>query len=150
MKQEEYKALVQAARETDLVAYFQRNGFTVERKGSEYYVKEYPSFCIKPSTNQRYFHYTREGATNHSINCLTKVRGMDFNIRRGIDCEFTLSAVCAHRVEQRTADAAGEMHLFLQRQNAIHDNRYRYGRSSYLLDAEGAVWYNGMETKKTA
>ena len=37
MKQEEYKALVQAAREANLVAYFQRNGFTVERKGSEYY-----------------------------------------------------------------------------------------------------------------
>ena len=79
MRQEEYKALVQAARGTDLVAYFQRNGFTVERKGSEYYVKEYPSLCIKPSTNQWYYHYTREGATNNSINCLTKVLGMDFN-----------------------------------------------------------------------
>ena len=79
MRQEEYKALVQAARETDLVAYFQRNGFSVERKGSEYYVKEYPSLCIKPSTNQWYYHYTREGATNNSINCLTKVLGMDFN-----------------------------------------------------------------------
>ena len=79
MRTEEYNALVQAARETDLVAYFQRNGFTVERKGSEFYVKEYPSLCIKPSTNQWYFHYTREGATNNSINCLTKVLGMDFN-----------------------------------------------------------------------
>ena len=79
MRQEEYKALVQAARETDLVTYFQQNGFTVERKGSEFYVKEYPSLCIKPSTNQWYFHYTREGATNNSINCLTKVLGMDFN-----------------------------------------------------------------------
>ena len=79
MRQEEYKALVQAARETDLVEYFRRNGFTVERKGSEYYVKEYPSLCIKPSTNQWFFHYTGEGATNNSINCLTKVLGMDFN-----------------------------------------------------------------------
>lgn len=40
MKQEEYRTLVQAAREADLVDYFRRNGFTVERKGSEYYVKE--------------------------------------------------------------------------------------------------------------
>ena len=79
MKQEEYKALVQAAREADLVTFFQQNGFTVERKGSEFYVKEYPSLCIKPSTNQWYFHYKREGATNNSINCLTKVLGMDFN-----------------------------------------------------------------------
>ena len=79
MRTEEYNALVQAARETDLVAYFQRNGFTAERKGAEYYVKEYPSLCIKPSTNQWYYHYTREGATNNSINCLTKVLGMDFN-----------------------------------------------------------------------
>ena len=79
MRTEEYNALVQAARETDLVTYFQQNGFTVERKGSEYYVKEYPSLCIKPSTNQWYYHYTREGATNNSINCLTKVLGMDFN-----------------------------------------------------------------------
>ena len=79
MRQEEYKALVQAAREADLVTYFQQNGFTLERKGSEFYVKEYPSLCIKPSTNQWYFHYTREGATNNSINCLTKVLGMDFN-----------------------------------------------------------------------
>ena len=82
MRQEEYKALVQAAREADLVAYFQRNGFTVERKGSEYYVKEYPSLCTKPSTNQWYFRYTREGATNNSINCLTKVLGMDFTANR--------------------------------------------------------------------
>ena len=79
MKQEEYRALVQAAREADLVDYFRRNGFTVERKGGEYYVKEYPSLCIKPSTNQWFFHYTREGATNNSINSLTKVLGMDFN-----------------------------------------------------------------------
>ncbi len=79
MRQEEYRALVQAARETDLVEYFRRNGFTVERKGSEYYVKEYTSLCIKPSTNQWFFHYTGEGATNNSINCLVKVLGMDFN-----------------------------------------------------------------------
>ena len=54
MRQEEYKALVQTARETDLVAYFQQNGFTVERKGSEYYVKEYPSLCINLN---RWFFY---------------------------------------------------------------------------------------------
>ncbi len=68
---------MQAARESDLVVYFQRNGFTVGRKGTEYYVKEYPLLCIKPSTNQWYHHYTREGATNNSINYLTKVLGMD-------------------------------------------------------------------------
>ena len=36
MKQEEYKALVQAAREADLVAFFQQNGFTVERKAQSF------------------------------------------------------------------------------------------------------------------
>ena len=38
MKKEDFDALVQGAREGDLVQYFQRSGYSVERKGREYYV----------------------------------------------------------------------------------------------------------------
>lgn len=79
MRKDEFKDLVRQARETNLVEYFQMNGFSVQKKGSEYYVKEYPSLCIKPSTNQWYYHYTRAGATNNSVNCLMQVLDMDFN-----------------------------------------------------------------------
>ena len=78
MKKEEFQQLVQAARESDLLSYFQKSGYTTELKGGNYYVKEFPGLCIKPDTNQWYNHYTNEGRTNNSIDCLTKVLGCDF------------------------------------------------------------------------
>ena len=78
MKKEEFQQLVQAAREADLLLYFQKSGYTTELKGGNYYVKEFPGLCIKQDTNQWYNHYTNEGRTNNSIDCLTKVLGCDF------------------------------------------------------------------------
>ena len=78
MKKEDFDALVQGARERDLVQYFQRSGYSVERKGREYYVKEFPGLCIKPETNQWYDHYTAKGRTNNAVDCLTLVVGLDF------------------------------------------------------------------------
>ncbi|MCR4646401.1 MAG: DUF3991 and toprim domain-containing protein [Oscillospiraceae bacterium] len=79
MSREDYQALVQSARTTDLVQYFQDSGYTLEKRGREYYVKEYPGLCINPDTNQWYHHYTNQGGTNSSIDCLTKVLEKSFN-----------------------------------------------------------------------
>ena len=78
MKQDDFNELVQAARETDLVGYFQQSGYTVEKKGREFYVQEFPGLCIKPETNQWYSHYTATGRTNNAVDCLTLVVGLDF------------------------------------------------------------------------
>lgn len=79
MKHEDFSDLIQSARETDLVAFFEKSGYTVEKKGREYYVKEFPGLCIKPETNQWYHHYTNVGRTNNAIDCLTEVLGYKFN-----------------------------------------------------------------------
>ncbi len=77
MEKSEFRELTQQARRASLLSYFQKSGYTVERKGSEYYIKEVPGLCIKPETNQWYHHYTGVGSGN-SIDCLTKVLGIDF------------------------------------------------------------------------
>lgn len=78
MKKDDFSALVQAAREADLLTYFQQSGYTLAKHGSNYYVKEFPGLCIKPDTNQWYHHYTNEGRTNNSLDCLTLVLERDF------------------------------------------------------------------------
>ena len=78
MKKEDFNALVQGARESDLLQYFQSSGYTIERKGREYYVKEFPGLCIKPETHQWYHHYSATGRTNNAVDCLTLVMGLDF------------------------------------------------------------------------
>ena len=82
MKKEEYNQLVQAAREVDLLGYFESSGYAVKKEGHEYYVKNIPEghqLCIMPDTNQWYDHYTRIGRTNNSIDCLVHVLGYGFN-----------------------------------------------------------------------
>ncbi len=79
MNKEEFNELVQTARETDLLTYFQKSNYHIEKTGDNYYVKEIPGLCIKPDKNQWYHHYINEGRTNNSIDCLTKVLGLDFN-----------------------------------------------------------------------
>lgn len=79
MEKEKFQELVTAAREADILSYFRESGYDIERKGENYYVKEYPGLCIKPDKNQWYHHYTNIGRTNNSIDCLTKVMNKDFN-----------------------------------------------------------------------
>lgn len=79
MKKEEFSNLVQAAREADLLQYFQSSGYSVEKKGNQYYVNEFPGLCIKPENNQWFHHYTNVGRTNNSLDCLTLVVGRPFN-----------------------------------------------------------------------
>ena len=78
MKKDEFAQLTQMAREADLLSYFQQSGYTLEKHGGNYYVKEFPGLCIKPDTNQWYHHYTNVGRTNNSLDCLTLVVGRDF------------------------------------------------------------------------
>lgn len=78
MKKEEFQQLVQTARSADLVQYFQSSGYAVEKKGSNFYVKDLPGLCIKPDTQQWYHHYTNVGRTGNAIDCLTLVVGMEF------------------------------------------------------------------------
>lgn len=79
MRKEEFRDLIQSARQADLLHYFQSSGYTLERKGSEYYVKEVVGLCIKPDSNQWYSHYAGVGRTNNAIDCLTLMLGKDFN-----------------------------------------------------------------------
>ena len=76
MKKEEFNKLVQAAREMDLLTYFETSGYQVKKEGREYYVKDIPDghqLCIMPDTNQWYDHYTGIWRTNNSIDCLVHV-----------------------------------------------------------------------------
>lgn len=77
MNNEEFKQLTEAARSASLLDYFRSSGYTVQRKGTEYYVKEIAGLCINPDKNFWYHHYTGEGGSS-SIDCLTKVLGRDF------------------------------------------------------------------------
>lgn len=78
MKKDDFAVLTQMAREADLLDYFRQSGYTLEKHGSNYYVKEFPGLCIKPDSNQWYHHYTNVGRTNNSLDCLTMVVGRDF------------------------------------------------------------------------
>lgn len=78
MNNEEFKQLTETARSASLLDYFRSSGYTVEKKGSEFYIKEFSGLCIKPETNQWFHHYSGQGATNNSIDCLVKVLGRDF------------------------------------------------------------------------
>ena len=79
MNKEYYTALIQKARSADLVDYFISSGYKVEQHGVNYYVKDFPGLCIRKDNNQWYNHYTNEGRTNNSVDCLTLVCGRDFN-----------------------------------------------------------------------
>ena len=79
MNKEDYTALIQKARSADLVDYFISSGYKVEQHGVNFYVKDFPGLCIRQDNNQWYNHYTNEGRTNNSVDCLTLVCGRDFN-----------------------------------------------------------------------
>lgn len=78
MDKNNFNELVQLAREADLVKYFQDSGYTVSKKGQEYYVKEFPGLSINPEKRVWYHHYTNVGRTNNSLDCLTEVLGRNF------------------------------------------------------------------------
>ena len=79
MQKEDFNQLIQSARSADLLSYFQKSGYHIDRHGENYYVKEIRGLCIKPDKNQWYNHYTNTGRTNNSIDCLTLVLGRSFN-----------------------------------------------------------------------
>ena len=85
MQKEDFNRLVQQARETDLLDYFQKSNYTVKKYGNEYYVQEIAGLCINPTENKWCCHYVSgrngsvEGRTNNSIDCLTLMLGMSFN-----------------------------------------------------------------------
>lgn len=51
MEKEKFQQLISSAREADLLSYFKESGYQIERKGENYYVKEYPGLCIKANNN---------------------------------------------------------------------------------------------------
>ena len=79
MQKEDFNQLIQSARSADLLSYFQKSGYHIDRHGDNYYVKEIRGLCIRPDKNQWYNHYTNTGRTNNSIDCLTLVLGRSFN-----------------------------------------------------------------------
>lgn len=79
MKNDDFKNLIEEARSADLLNYFQSSGYSIDKKGNQYYVKEFPGLCIKPETNSWYSHYIGVGRTNNSLDCLMLVVGNSFN-----------------------------------------------------------------------
>lgn len=79
MEKNEFSELINQARSTDLLNYFQSSGYKIEQHCNNYYIKEFPGLCIKPEKNQWYNHYTNEGRTNNSVDCLTNICGRTFN-----------------------------------------------------------------------
>jgi len=77
MTKTDFEQLTQQARDANLVDYFSQSGYTVQKHGDIFYVKEYPGLCLKPSTSQWYNHYGGYGGTN-AIDCLLKVCEHDF------------------------------------------------------------------------
>ena len=78
MENTDFNTLVNKARHADLLEYFRSSGYQIEQHGVNFYVKDYPGLCIRPDNNQWYNHYTNEGRTNNSLDCLTNVCGRDF------------------------------------------------------------------------
>lgn len=77
MNNDEFKRLSEEARKASLLDYFRSSGYTVQRKGAEYYIKEFAGLCINPEKHLWFHHYTGEGGSS-AIDCLTKVLGRDF------------------------------------------------------------------------
>jgi len=73
----EFDILVQSAREANLADYFVKSGYTVQRHGAEFYIKEFSGLCVNTRTNAWYSHYESIGGHN-AIDCLTKICGRDF------------------------------------------------------------------------
>jgi hypothetical protein len=76
-KNADKNAAITGARKADLSEYFRKSGYTLERHGAEFYVKEQPGLCINPQKGTWYSHYNGKGGYN-SIDCLTEVLGRDF------------------------------------------------------------------------
>lgn len=77
MNNDEFKQLSAAARRANLLDYFQNSGYTVEKKGAEYYIKEFSGLCVNPDRNLWFHHYSGKGGSS-SIDCLVQVLGRDF------------------------------------------------------------------------
>ena len=77
MNNDEFKKLSEEARKANLLEYFRSSGYTVQRKGAEYYVKEINGLCINPDKHLWFHHYTGEGGSS-AIDCLVKVLERDF------------------------------------------------------------------------
>lgn len=69
--------IIASARRKNLVEYFQACGYTLQKKGSEFYVSEIKGLTINPNSGAWYHHYQRAGGYN-AIDCLCKVFDMDF------------------------------------------------------------------------
>ncbi len=69
--------IIASARRKNLVEYFQACGYTMKKKGSEYYVGEIKGLTINPNSNAWYHHYLDKGGYN-AIDCLQAVFEMDF------------------------------------------------------------------------
>ena len=106
MEKEKFQELVAIAREADILSYFRESGYDIERKGENYYVKDFPGLCINPNKNQWYHHYTNVGRTNNSIDCLTLVMNKDFKEAvyelTGRDIQHYKAASDETKTEKRT------------------------------------------------
>ena len=69
--------IIASARRKNLVEYFQACGYSLSKKGSEYYVTEIKGLTLNPNNGAWYHHYLRKGGFN-AIDCVQAVFDMDF------------------------------------------------------------------------
>lgn len=69
--------IIASARRKNLVDYFQACGYSLDKKGSEYYVPEIKGLTLNPNSGAWYHHYLKKGGFN-AIDCVMTVFEMDF------------------------------------------------------------------------
>lgn len=79
MKKDDFNRLVEEARNKNVLEYFRESGYRIEKKGKQHYVTDIPGLVINENNNQWYYHYENVGRTNNTLDCLTRVVGIDFN-----------------------------------------------------------------------
>lgn len=78
MNKDDFERLVNEARTKSVLDYFRESGYKIEKKGNQHYVADIPGLVIKENSNQWYYHYENIGRTNNTLDCLTKVVGLEF------------------------------------------------------------------------
>ena len=69
--------IIESARRKSLVEYFRACGYTLDKKGSEYYVREKKGLTINENNGAWYHHYLKKGGFN-AIDCVCAVFDIDF------------------------------------------------------------------------
>ena len=103
MRKDDFDRLVEEARNKNVLEYFRESGYRIDRKGKQHYVTDIPGLVIKADNNQWFYHYENIGRTNNTLDCLTRVVGIDCRRSKQGCCSIicTTGADQVHEVRNR-------------------------------------------------